>query len=142
MEQRLSFITLGVADLDRSRAFYEALGWTPSAYGEGKGIVFFQIGGMVLGLFPREALAEDANVSEAGSGFSGVTLSYNARSEAEADMILADAKRARAHISKPMSRAAWGGYVGYFRDPDGHNWEVCFNPQVPVADDGTVRLPG
>lgn len=142
MEQRLSFITLGVADLARSQAFYQALGWTPSSYGDGKGIVFFQLGGLVLALFPREELAEDANVSAEGSGFSGITLSHNVRSEAEVDATLAEAVAAGARLLRPGSRVFWGGYMGYFADPDGHNWEVCFNPQVPVQDDGTVRLPG
>jgi catechol 2,3-dioxygenase-like lactoylglutathione lyase family enzyme len=142
MEQRLSFITLGVADLDRSRAFYEALGWTASAYGDGKDIVFFQVGGLVLALIPREELAEDANVSAEGSGFSGITLSHNVRSEAEVDATLAEAVAAGARLLRPGSRVFWGGYMGYFADPDGHNWEVCFNPQVPVQGDGTVRLPG
>ena len=142
MEQRLSFIPLGVADLGRARAFYEALGWTASAYGEGKGIVFFQLGGMILALFPREELAKDAEVSAEGTGFSGITLSHNARSEADADRIMSEALAAGARPLKPMARVFWGGYVGYFADPDGHNWEVCFNPQVPVLEDGTVRLPG
>ena len=142
MQQRLSFITLGVADLDRARAFYEALGWTASPYGEGKGIVFFQLGGLVLGLFPRDELAQDANVSPEGSGFTGITLSHNVRSEAEVDAALAQAVAAGARLLKPGGRVFWGGYMGYFADPDGHNWEVCFNPQVPVLEDGSVKLPG
>ena len=142
MEQRLSFITLGVADLDRARAFYEALGWKAAAYGEGKGIVFFQAGGLVIGLFPREDLAEDAQVSAQGSGFSGITLSHNVRQESEVDTALGLAVSAGARLVKPAGRVSWGGYMGYFADPDGHLWEVCFNPQVPVLEDGTVRLPG
>lgn len=141
MEQRLSFITLGVADLARAQAFYEVLGWKHSPYGEGKGIVFFQAGGMVIGLFPREELAADAGVPAEGGGFSGITLSYNTRSEAEADAILTDVEAAGGKIIKPAHRVFWGGYSGYFADPDGHLWEVCFNPQVTVAADGTVRLP-
>ena len=100
------------------------------------------LGGLALALFPRDERAEDANVSAEGSGFSGITLSHSVRSEAEVDAVLAEAVAAGARLLKPAGRVFWGGYMGYFADPDGHNWEVCFNPQVPVLADGTVRLPG
>lgn len=141
MEQRLSFVTLGVADLDRSKAFYEALGWTASPVGEGMGIVFFQLNGIILGLFPRQELADDAGVANTpASGFSGVTLSHNSRKPEEAEAILAQAVAAGATVTKPMHKAFWGGHVAYFADPDGHNWEVCFNPGAVIAADGTVSF--
>jgi len=142
MEQRISFLTLGVADLDRSKAFYEALGWTASAYGAGAGVVFFQLNGMVLGLFPHGDLAADAGLEpSAVTGFRGVTISYNTRSEAEADTIVGQALAAGGTLLKAGNRASWGGYVAYFADPDGHAWEVCHNPQTTLGEDGAIRLP-
>lgn len=142
MEQRVSFITLGVADLDRAAAFYKALGWTPSSYGEGKGIVFFQLPGMAFALFPRTELAHDANVSDSKPGFSGITLSHNTRSQAEVDTLLAEATAAGATVTRPADTVFWGGYMGYFTDLDGHLWEVCFNPQASLGPEGQVTLPG
>lgn len=118
MEQRISLITLGVADLERSRAFYERLGWK-RAVREADGIAFFQAGGMALAVYPRAALAKDAGVSPEGQGFRGITLSYNARSRADVDAVLAKAHAAGASIAKPAQEAFWGGYSGYFADPDG-----------------------
>lgn len=142
MEQRLSFLTLGVADLAASRAFYEALGWKASRYGEGAGIVFFQLNGIVFGLFGRADLAADAGLPDQDSaGFRGVTLSYNTRSAAEADDIIAQALAAGGRLLKAGHAASWGGYVAYFADPDGHAWEVCYNPHAHIGDDGAVRLP-
>jgi len=138
MEQRLSLVTLGVADLDRSRRFYETLGWR--RHGDHAEVVFFQAGAVVLGLFGREALAEDARVPAAGSGFGGVTIAYNARSHDEVDAVLAEANAAGATIKKPAEEAFWGGYSGYFADPDGHLWEVAWNPHWTIADDGSVKL--
>ena len=138
MEQRLSLVTLGVADLDRSRRFYEALGWRRS--GDQPEVAFFQAGGMVLALWSREQLAADANVPAAGSGFSGIALAYNARSREEVDAVLAEAKAAGAAIPKPAEDTFWGGYAGYFADPDGHLWEVAWNPHWTLAEDGSVRL--
>lgn len=141
MDQRLSFITLGVADLDRSRSFYERLGWRPSRAGEGLGIVFFQLGGLVLALYPRNELAKDADVPDSPpGGFSGVTLAYNTRTRDEADAVMAQALTAGASLKKPLQAVFWGGYSGYFADPDGHLWEVVHNPHANLAADGSIRL--
>jgi predicted lactoylglutathione lyase len=138
MEQRLSLVTLGVADLERSRRFYEALGWRRT--GDQAEVVFFQAGGMVLGLWSRDSLAEDARVPAAGSGFRGIALAYNTRSREEVDLVLDEAKAAGATIPKPAEEAFWGGYAGYFADSDGHLWEVAWNPHWTIAEDGSVRL--
>ena len=141
MEQRLSMVTLGVVDLARARRFYEAgLGWTPSGASCDQ-VAFFQVGGVVLGLYPREALAEDAKVAPDGSGFGGIALAYNGRTRDEVDRVLAKAEAAGATILKPAQDVFWGGYSGYFADPDGHPWEVAWNPDWPIDDDGMVRLP-
>ena len=140
MEQRLSMVTLGVADLARARRFYEqGLGWQRANRHEE--VVFYQAGGMVLGLFGRDALAEDAQVPSAGSGFRGIALAYNARDRAEVDAVMAEAEAAGGRIVKPAKDAFWGGYSGYFADPDGHLWEVAWNPHWTLADDGSIRLP-
>ncbi len=140
MEQRISVVTLGVAELDRSRKFYELLGWRRSMQ-KTEGVVFFQAGGMALALYPRDELARDAQISALGEGSSGVTLAYNARSREEVDAVLAQAKTAGAKILKPAQEAFWGGYSGYFSDPDGFPWEVAWNPGFPIAEDGSIRLP-
>jgi predicted lactoylglutathione lyase len=140
MEQRVSIITLGVANLERSREFYERIGWRRSM-AQSEGIVFFQAGGMAVALYPREALAEDANVAPDGSGFKGVALAYNARNRSEVDSVLAAVVAAGAKLLKPAQEAFWGGYSGYFSDPDGFLWEVAWNPSFPVAADGSIRLP-
>jgi uncharacterized protein len=138
MEQRLSLVTLGVADLDRSLRFYEALGWRrQNANPE---VAFFQAGGMVLALWSRQALAADARLSPEGSGFAGIALAYNTRSREEVDRVLDEAKAAGAAIPKPAEDTPWGGYAGYFADPDGHLWEVAWNPDWTVAEDGSIRL--
>jgi predicted lactoylglutathione lyase len=140
MEQRVSLITLGVADLKRSSDFYEGLGWRRSM-AKAEGVVFFQTGGMALALFPRHELAKDANVDADGSGFNGVSLAYNARSRVEVDSVLAEAEAAGAKIQKPAQEAFWGGYSGYFSDPDGFLWEVAWNPDFTMAEDGSIRIP-
>jgi hypothetical protein len=143
MEQRLSLITLGVADLAQSRRFYEAgLGWQPSARFSQGDVVFFQLGGIVLALFPRVELAKDANLDASGSGFNGFALAYNARSRKEVDQVMRLAKTAGARICKPAQEAFWGGYSGYFADPDGHLWEVAWNPEFQLSADGALTLPG
>jgi uncharacterized protein len=140
VEQRLSMVTLGVADLARARRFYEqGLGWKRANKHEE--VVFYQAGGMVLGLFGRDALAEDAKMPSAGSGFAGIALAYNTRERAEVDAVLAEAEAAGGRIMKPAQDALWGGYSGYFADPDGHLWEVAWNPHWTLADDGSIRLP-
>ena len=141
MEQRVSIVTLGVADLRRSREFYEGLGWRRSM-ANAEGIVFFQTGGMALALYPRHELAKDANVAADGHGFSGVSLAYNARNREEVDSVLAEAKSVGARILKPAQEAFWGGYSGYFSDPDGFLWEVAWNPSFPISEDGAIQIPG
>jgi len=138
MEQRLSVVTLGVADLERARRFYEGLGWKRGNRHES--VVFFQLNGMVLSLFSREALAEDTQVPAAGSGFGGIVLAYNARGREDVDAVLAEAERAGARILKPAQDAFWGGYSGCFADPDGHPWEVAWNPEWELTPEGNVRL--
>jgi len=138
MEQRLSLITLGVADTGRARAFYESLGWAgDSPDGD---VVFFQAGGMIFALWGRDKLAEDSAVHD-GGGWGGVTLAYNVRSPEEVDAILDEAAAAGATIGRPVAATFWGGYTGVFIDPDGHPWEVAHNPAWQIADDGSVRLP-
>jgi uncharacterized protein len=139
MEQRVSLVTLGVADLARARAFYEALGWSTRAQ-PGDDVVFFQAGGMVVALWGRAQLAEDSGVADAG-GWGGVTLAHNVRSPAEVDAAIEEARAAGATIARTGAETFWGGYSGVFVDPDGHPWEVAHNPHWTVADDGSVLLP-
>lgn len=140
MEQRLSIVTLGVSDLSRSREFYERLGWRKST-ASSEGIVFFQAGCMALALYPRAELAKDANVAADGTGFGGITLAYNARRREDVDHVLAEAKTAGAKILKPAQEVFWGGYSGYFSDPDGFLWEVAWNPFFSIAENGAIQLP-
>lgn len=140
MEQRVSLITLGVSDLERSRKFYEQLGWRRSM-AKAQGVVFFQVGGMVLALYPRQELAKDANISPDGRGFCGVSLAYNARTREEVNSVLAEAQSAGARLLKSAQEAFWGGYSGYFADPDGFLWEVAWNPSFRISEDGAVRIP-
>jgi len=140
MEQRISIVTLGVAELERSRKFYERLGWRRSMP-KAEGVVFFQAGGMALALYPRDELAKDAQLSAEGNGFPAIALAYNARSREEVDRVLAEAKTAGAKIPKSAREASWGGYSGYFTDPDGFPWEVAWNPSFSIAEDGSIRVP-
>lgn len=140
MEPRISLVTLGVADLPRSRAFYEALGWRASPASQPE-IVFFQANGLALALFGRAALAEDAEVEDRPSGFSGVALAHNVRSEDEVDRVYAAAVAVGAQAVKLPRKTHWGGYSGYFADPDWHLWEVAFNPFFPLDEIGNLRLP-
>jgi predicted lactoylglutathione lyase len=139
MEQRISLITLGVTDLIRSREFYERLGWRRSM-AKTEGIAFFQAGGMALALYPRHELAKDANIAPEGNGFSGVTLAYNTGNRSEVDSVLKEAQAAGARIQKPAQEAFWGGYSGYFSDPDGFLWEVAWNPGFAIAADGSIQM--
>jgi catechol 2,3-dioxygenase-like lactoylglutathione lyase family enzyme len=139
MEQRVSLITLGVRDLARARAFYEALGWTTRA-GPEDDVVFFQAGGMVLALWDRSLLAEDSGVEDAG-GWGGLTLAYNVRSPAEVDEVIEEARAAGAGIVREPDETFWGGYSAAFTDPDGHPWEVAHNPRWTIHEDGSVELP-
>ncbi|SFU57617.1 VOC family protein [Halomonas korlensis] len=140
MEQRMSLVTLGVGDLARARRFYEAgLGWQVGLAVDDE-VVFFQLNGLILSLYPRDALARDAGVEDMGSGFAGFALAHNVGSEPEVDAVLSEAQRAGGRIVKPASRAEWGGYSGYFTDPDGHLWEVAHNPGFPIDAEGNTSL--
>ena len=138
MEQRLSLVTLGVRDLARARAFYEALGWKSGAQ-PADDVVFFQAGGMIVALWGRDQLEEDTGVEDSG-GWGGITLAYNARSSQEVDEVIAEAERAGARIARFGAETFWGGYSGVFVDPEGHPWEVAHNPNWTIADDGSVHL--
>jgi uncharacterized protein len=141
MEQRLSLVTLGVADLARSRRFYETLGWRSSCERDSD-VVFFQSGGMVLALWGRKELEADSMVTDSG-GWGGVTLAHNVRSPDEVDRVLEEARAAGATIGRPGAETFWGGYSGVFLDPDGHPWEVAHNPGWSLAEDGSVNItPG
>ena len=139
MNQHLHIVTLGVRDLETSRKFYaETLGWKISRPQEG--VVFFQAGGVVLALFPREELAKDAQISLEGSGFAGFSLAYNAQSEAEVDEIINDLKSKGVKILKEPQKVFWGGYSSYFADPDGYPWEVAYNPFFSFDENGNLKL--
>ena len=137
MEQRVSLITLGVADSQRARDFYAALGWTPG-FDDGD-VVFFQAGGMVVALWGRDRLAEDSCVTDTG-GWGGVTLAHNVGSPADVDAVLAEAERAGGTIGRRGAETFYGGYSGIFLDPDGHPWEIAHNPGWTLHEDGTVSL--
>jgi predicted lactoylglutathione lyase len=138
MDQRVSLVTLGVADLARARAFYEALGWT-SRSEPAEGVVFFQAGGMVLGLWDRDLLAADVG-SGAASASAGFALAHNVRSPEEVDAVLDEARAAGGAVPRAGAPTSWGGYSGLFLDPDGHPWEVAHNPFWTLGPDGAVTL--
>lgn len=139
MEQRISLVTLGVDDLVRSRRFYEDLGWRPLDSPEG--VVFFQLPGLMFALWSRDELAKDAGLSPAraqSGGFSGLALAYNARERAHVDAVMKEVQKAGGDIMKPAADTFWGGYSGYFTDPDGHLWEVAWNPGWRIDEKGGV----
>jgi predicted lactoylglutathione lyase len=138
VEQRVSLVTLGVRDLARSRAFYEALGWKTGAE-PGDDTVFFQAGEMIVALWGRDQLAEDSGVEDAG-GWGGVTLAHNVGSPAEVDAVIAEAGAAGATIPRRGAETFWGGYSGVFLDLDGHPWEVAHNPHWTLRDDSSIAL--
>ncbi|MFJ8636837.1 VOC family protein [Streptomyces sp. NPDC093568] len=139
MEQRITLITLGVSDLARSKAFYEALGWRGQEVQE---TVFFQAGGLGLVLWDRGKLARDCGLDPGVAGlFGGIVLAHNVRSEAEVDALLAAVEQAGGTVTKPAALNEIGFYSSAFTDPDGHAWEVAHNPGFPLAEDGTVTLP-
>lgn len=138
MEQRVSLVTLGVRDLARARAFYEALGWTTRAAPDDD-VVFFQTGGMVVALWNREALAADSGVDDTG-GYAGITLAHNVRSPAEVDAVVTEGEAAGAAVTRRPGPTFWGGYSGAFTDPDGHPWEIAHNPGWTLDEHGAVHL--
>jgi predicted lactoylglutathione lyase len=138
MRQRVSLITLGVRDLGRARAFYEALGWRTGAE-PGDDVVFFQAGEMVVALWDRARLAEDSAVED-GGGWGGVTLALNFGSPAEVDEAIEEARAAGATIAREPAETFWGGYSGLFLDPEGHPWEIAHNPRWTITEEGGTRL--
>ena len=137
---RISIVTLGVDNLARSKTFYQALGWE-MAGSAGDEICWFRTADSYLGLFDRESLARDAGLrSEPTAEFGGITLAINVESEAAVDAAFEAAEGAGARILKPAERADWGGYSGYFADPDGHPWEVAYNPTFPIGEDGRITI--
>jgi len=140
MEQRLSLVTLGVRDLAASRAFYKRLGWVESPPSN-EHVAFFQCGGLVFALWGRDSLAVDAGVAGPGKGFANISLAHNVRSKADVDATLVAAEAAGATILKPGAETFWGGYTGYFADPDGFAWEVAWNPGFEILPDGGIKLP-
>lgn len=141
MRQKLNLITLGVHNFQKSVDFFEkGLGWNKSSASV-PGLALFPLGGIVLALHPWKDLADDVTVGEEGSGFSGITLSYNTKSEQEVDAVLAKVKVLGATIMKPAQKVHWGGYSGYFKDFDGHLFEVAYNPFWPLDDNDNIALP-
>ena len=139
MEQRLSLVTLGVSDLRRARRFYEnGLGWKPGFSNDD--VVFYETAGPIVALWKRRDLAADAGIDDDDSTFGGMALAHNARSREEVDAVLGEAAAAGAVILKTAEDTSWGGYSGYFADPDGHLWEVAYNPAWPIDEAGFVRM--
>jgi catechol 2,3-dioxygenase-like lactoylglutathione lyase family enzyme len=140
MNQHLHLVTLGVRDFETSKKFYtEILGWKPSS-ASNEDVVFIQAGGVVISIYPREKLAEDAIISPEGQGFARFTLAYNAQSESEVDEIISDLKAKGVKILKEPQKVFWGGYSSYFADPDGYGWEVAHNPFFPFDENGNLKL--
>jgi predicted lactoylglutathione lyase len=139
VDQRISLVTLGVQDVSRARAFYERLGWRGQEVEE---TVFFQAGGIVVVLWGREKLADDAGVQDARlDGFGGVALAHNVQTTAEVDEVLAVAQQAGATITRPARETFYGGYAGCFTDPDGHVWEIAHNPGFTLGPEGELTVP-
>jgi uncharacterized protein len=139
MEQRISLVTLGVADIPRAKAFYEALGWRGQEVQE---TVFFQAGGSAVVLWGRDKLAADSGLEDARpTGFGGIALAHNVRSRAEVDELVGAAQAAGATVTRSPAETFYGGYAGVFTDPDGHPWEIAFNPGFTLAGDGSLTLP-
>ncbi|MGH1376255.1 MAG: VOC family protein [Alphaproteobacteria bacterium] len=142
MEQRLSIITIGVSDLKKARAFYDSLGWKIASDAQAEEIIAYDLISMTLCLYPIEKLAKDANIEIQKQQYSTTTIAYNVRNEAEVDTTLDEVKKAGGTIIKPAQKAFWGGYSGYFADPDGNLWEVAFNPHAPLGQNGEFQWNG
>ena len=138
LPQRLSLVTLGVSDLPRSRQFYERLGFKAAEASDK--VAFYDMGGIILGLFGRQDLADDAGLDARGSGFRGSSLSINLDSETAVDAALDFIRQQGGSITQPARKVFWGGYSGYFADPDGHLWEVAYNPFWPLDSEGRVQI--
>jgi uncharacterized protein len=139
MKQSVSLITLGVADYERAKTFYDALGWTPLL--EIQETAFFQANGVVLVLWAREKLADDIGIPDDGARWSGIVLAHNVASREEVDDVIDRARANGAEITRQPSETFYGGYAGGFRDLDGHAWEIAHNPNFGLTDDGSVILP-
>jgi len=139
VRQSISLVTLGVAEYPRSKAFYEAMGW--SAALEVEETTFFQANGVIVVLWSREKLAPDTGVRDEGSDWSGITLAHNVRSRDEVHEVIDLARMNGAEITREPAETFYGGYAGVFRDLDGHAWEVAHNPGFGLNDDGSVSLP-
>lgn len=137
---RITMVTLGVSNVAEATAFYERLGWKRSSASQ-ESVTFIKLRGTVLGLFSRASLAEDAGVENTEPGFSGVTLAHNLDSEAEVDAAFDFALSCGATAVKKPEKVFWGGYSGYFADPDGHLWELAYNPFSPLDAEGQMTLP-
>ncbi|CUH87289.1 putative enzyme related to lactoylglutathione lyase [Phaeobacter sp. CECT 5382] len=140
MEQRVSLITLGVPDMDKAAAFYDALGWTRAESPDG--VIAYDLISQTLGLYPLEKLAEDMGLPLSALGAGAMTLSHNTRSAQEVDQLMQAAKAAGAEVLRPAGEVFWGGYIGYFRAPDGHIWEIAHNPFSPLSEEGAFRWNG
>ncbi|MGE3913701.1 MAG: VOC family protein [Chloroflexota bacterium] len=143
MEPRISLVTLGTTDLARAVRFYrDGLGWPMADIGSGGGeVAFFRTGGAILAFYLRHLLAAEAGQSPEGTGFGGIVLAHNVREKEQVDTVLAEAMAAGGTLLTPARQLEWGGYVGHMADPDGHIWEVCWNPGFPIREDGSVQLP-
>ncbi len=141
MEQRISLITLGVSDMDRSAKFYESLGW--QRVDSPDGVIAFDLIGQTLGLYPRQSLADDLGIPvDAIGGFSGITLAHNLREKDQVAALMQRAEDAGARMLKPAQDVFWGGFHGFFADPDAHVWEIAWNPFSPLSDQGAFRWNG
>ena len=139
MEQRLTIVGLGVSNLEMASEFYEnKFGWKKMS-SSNENIIFFQLNGILLSLYPREKLAEDAMIDSQGDGFKGFSLAYNTRTKEEVDTIIADLNSKGVKIVKNPEEVFWGGYSSYFADPDDNLWEIAFNPYIPLDDDGNTN---
>lgn len=137
MQQRLSLVTLASHDLARSQRFYEALGWSSSFANEE--VAFYPLNGIVFGLYRAESFAKEIGVDVGDMKPAGSAVAYNTRSREEVDAVIGEAQSAGAVVAMEPHDTPWGGYSGYFRDPDGHLWEVAWNPAWRIDDEGNIH---